>query len=88
MVLNPPIERLHLALTGLVALERRIERTIVDFQGRVSDHPAARNLQAEVEEMAVTHLDALCQRIQTMPDDSPRAHAAVNGLSTSHKRFR
>ncbi len=63
MVLNPPIERLHLALIALVALDRQIQRTIADHHGSVSAHPAARDLLAGIEEISRTHLDALFERI-------------------------
>jgi len=87
MVLNPPIERLHLALTALVALERRIQRTIASLHGGVSAHPAARDLLARAEEMACVHLDALCERIQITPDDNPTARAGFNGLSANQSQF-
>jgi len=87
MVLNPPIERLHLALTTLVALERRIQLTIADLDAVASAHPEARDLLAGLEEMARTHLVALYERLQTTPDDEPNARAGVNGLSPSLSQF-
>ena len=87
MVLNPPVQRLYFALTEMVALERRIQRTIADLHGGVSSHPAALDLLARLEAMARTHRDALCERMQVTPDDDPRAHAGVNGLSASQSQF-
>ena len=87
MLLNPPVERLHFALTTLVVLERRIQRTIANLRGGVSSHPAARALLGRLEEMASTHLDALCERMQTTPDDDPRAPAGVDSLSASQSQF-
>ena len=60
---NPPIERLHFALTELVVLERRIRRIANDLHGNVSSHPAAQELLGRLEEMACTHLDALRERM-------------------------
>ena len=87
MVLNPPVERLYLALAAMVVLEKRIQRTIANLQGGVSAHPAARDLLARLEEMACTHLGALCERIQIPPDDGLKAHAGVNGLSANQSQF-
>ncbi len=87
MLLNPPVERLHFALTTLAALERRIQRTIANLHGGASSHPAARDLLAGLEEMSRTHLDALYERMQTTPDDDPRAPAGVDGLSASQSQF-
>ena len=87
MVPNPPIERLYVALTEMLTLEKRIRRTIVNLHGVVSSNPAARDLLARLEEMACTHLDALCERMQITPDDDPDAHAGVNGLSANQSPF-
>ena len=69
MVLDPPIERLYFALTEMVVLEKRIQRTVAGFRGDASGHPAARDLLAGIEEMAYTHLGALCERLQTLGDE-------------------
>jgi DNA-binding CsgD family transcriptional regulator len=70
-----------------MALERRIQRTIALLHGGVSAHPAARDLLAGLEEMACTHLDALCERMQITPNDDPKARSAVNGLSANQSQF-
>ena len=41
MVLNPPIEQLYSALTEMVVLEKRIQRTAANLHGGISAHPAA-----------------------------------------------
>lgn len=87
MKLNPPIERLHLALTALVELERRIQGTTADLHSVISAHPEARDLLVRLEEMACTHLEALCDRMQVTPDDDPNARSGVNGLSPSQSQF-
>ena len=87
MVLAPPVEQLYCALTEMVALEKRIQRTIADLHDDVSGHPAARDVLARLEEMAYTHLDALCARLQITPDDDLKAQAGVNGLSADQSRF-
>ncbi len=87
MLVNPPVERLHFALTEMVALEKRIQRTIANLHVGVSAHSPARELLARLEEMACTHLDALCGRIQITPDDDPRAHTGVNGSSANQSQF-
>ena len=86
MILNPPIERLHLALTALVELERRIQRTTADLHGVISSHPDARDLMVRLEEMAGTHLEALRERMQVAPDD-PNVRTGVNGSSPNQSRF-
>ncbi|MAF54264.1 MAG: hypothetical protein CL694_14790 [Chloroflexi bacterium] len=87
MILNPPIERLYFALTEMVALEKRIQRTVAGLRGDVSDHPAARELLARLEEMAGAHLDTLCKRLQIAPDDDPKARAGVDGSPAHSIRF-
>ena len=87
MILNPPIERLHLALTALVELEKRIQQTIANLHGVVSAHPEARDLLARLEEMACTHLDALYQRMRITPNDDSNSRAGVNGLSPNQTQF-
>ncbi|MDP6453899.1 MAG: LuxR C-terminal-related transcriptional regulator [SAR202 cluster bacterium] len=87
MELNPPIERLHVALTEMVALEKRIIRAISSLLGDVSAPPAARDLMSRLEKMARVHLDALCERMQITPDDDLSAHAGVNGISANQSRF-
>ena len=82
MVLDPPIERLYFALTELVALEKRIQRTIANLHGSVSAHPAARDLFANIEEMAFTHLGELAERLQTQADDEC-IQANTRGLTDS-----
>ena len=69
MVLGPPIERLYFALTELVALEKRIQRTIANLHGSVSTHPVAQDLFVSIDEMAFTHLGELSERLQTRADD-------------------
>ena len=79
MALNPPIERLHLALTALVALERRIQRTVANLDGGVSAYPAAKDILARLGEMTCTHLDALSERLQGTADDGPKVRVGGNG---------
>ena len=87
MILNPPIERLHLALTALVKLEKRVQRTTVNFHGVISAHPAAQDILARLEEMACTHLDALCERMGITRDDDTNGCAVVNRLSPNQSQF-
>ena len=82
MVLNPPIERLYFALSEMVALEKRLQRTVADFRGDASGHPAARDLLAGIEEMACTHLGVLCERLQT-PANDEGTQASTRGLGNS-----
>ena len=84
---NPPIERLHFALTELVVLERRIRRIANDLHGNVSSHPAAQELLGRLEEMACTHLDALRERMQTTLDLDPDAHPGFYGTSAKQSQF-
>ena len=86
-MLNPPIERLNLALSTLLALEMRIRRTIANLQGSVSVHPAARDLLAGVEEITNTHFDALCERMQITPDYDPEAHPGDNGSLANQSQY-
>ena len=86
MILNPPIERLHLALTALVDLERRIQWTTADLHGVISAHPEARDLLVRLEELAGAHLEALCERMQVTPDN-PNIRSGVNGLSPNQSQF-
>ena len=86
MILDPPIERLHLALAALVELERRIQRTTADLHGVISSHPDARDLMVRLEEMARTHLGALRERMQVAPDD-PNIRTGVNGSTPNQSRF-
>ena len=86
MVLNSPIERLYLALNNLSALERRIQRTIANLLDGVSAHPAARDLLARLDKMAGTHLEALYDRMQIIPDD-PKADDGVDGLLVNQSEF-
>ncbi|MCI0795096.1 MAG: hypothetical protein J4O03_16655, partial [Chloroflexi bacterium] len=74
MALNPPIERLRLALTALMALEGRIQQTVANLDGGVSAYPAAKDILARLGEMTCTHLDALSERLQITPDDGPKVH--------------
>ena len=87
MVLNPPIERLHLALTALVELERRVQQTTANLSGVISVYLAAQDLLARLVEMAGTHLDALCERLRITPDNDPNSRAVVNGLSPIQSQF-
>ena len=84
---NPPIERLRFALTQLMAVERRIQRTANDLYGYVSSHPAAEDLLGRIVEMACEHLDKLRERMQTTPNIDPDAGTGVNGASTMHSQF-
>ena len=72
MVLNPPVERLDLALKEMVALERRLQWTVANLHSGVSAHQAAQDLMGRLEEIASTHLDALFERIQIVPNDDPK----------------
>ena len=87
MVLNPPNERLYIALTELMVVERRIQRTANDLHGRVSSHPATQELLGRLEDMSSTHLQALYERTQITPDEDEKAHAGVNGLSANQSQF-
>ncbi len=87
MVLDPPIERLHSALTGLVALERRIQRTAANLDEKVSAHSMARDLVAGLEEMACNHLDALYERLQVTPDQGPNEAAGVSEPPANPNKF-
>ena len=87
MVLDPPIERLHSALTGLVALERRIQRTAANLDDKVSGHTMARDLVAGLEEMACNHLDALYERLQVTPDQGPNEAAGVSEPPANPSQF-
>ena len=69
MVLDPPVERLYFALTGMVVLEKRIKRTVADLRGDALVHPAARDLLAGIDDMASTHLRVLCERLQAPAND-------------------
>ena len=82
MVLNPPVERLYFALTAMVALEKRIQRTVADLRKVASGHPSAADLLAVIEEMACTHLGALHERLQTLADDEG-IQASTRGLGDS-----
>ena len=92
MVLDPPVERLYFALTGMVVLEKRIKRTVADLRGDASVHPASRDLLAGIEDMASTHLGVLCERLQTPADDEgthastrgPRDPAEIDGFAKLH----
>ena len=87
MVLDPPIERLHSALTGLVALERRIQRTAANLDEKVSAHSMARDLVAGLKEMACNHLDALYERLQVTPDQGPNEAAGVSEPPANPNKF-
>jgi DNA-binding CsgD family transcriptional regulator len=87
MVLDPPIERLHSALTGLVALERLIQRTAANLDEKVSAHSMARDLVAGLEEMACNHLDALYERLQVTPDQGPNEAAGVSEPPANPNKF-
>lgn len=67
-MLNPPIERLYLALAAMVELERQTQRTIPDLHDAVSAHPEARDLMANLKKIVGSHLDALWERMQLTPD--------------------
>ena len=82
MVLNPPIERLYFALTEMVVLEKRIQRTVADLREVASGHPAVRDLLAGIEEMACTHLGVLCERLQT-PEDGDGTQASTGSVGDS-----
>ncbi len=82
MVLDPPIERLYFALTAMVVLEKRIQRTVAALRGDASGHPTARDLLAGIEEMARTHLGVLCERLQT-PADDECIQASTSGAGDS-----
>lgn len=79
MALNPPIERLRLALTALMALEGRIQQTVANLDGGVSAYPAAKDILARLGEMTCTHLDALSERLQSTADDGPKVRVGGNG---------
>ena len=87
MVLDPPIERLQLALTALVALGRRIQRTIANLHAGVTAHSDAGDLLARIEDMAGAHLDALFERMQIPPHDDPKAGVGLEGWSGNQNQF-
>ncbi len=87
MVLNPPIERLHLALAALLVLERRIQRTVANLHGVASAHPESRDLLARLEEMACTHLEALYERMQISSDYDSETLPGLNHLSANQIQF-
>ena len=87
MALNPPIERLHLALTALMALEGRIQQTVANLDGGVSAYPAAKDILARLGEMTCTHPDALSERLRITPDDGPKVRVGGNGSLPSQSQI-
>ena len=87
-MLNPPIERLYSALTAMVSLERRTQRTIADLHAVVSAHPEARDLLARLEKTVCTHLDALWERMQITPEHDSRTPAdGALGSAANRNQF-
>ncbi len=70
-MLKPPIERIFLALTDLMAQEKRVELTAEGLRQDAAEHPGASQLLTELEGMARNHLNTLRERRQTAPTDDP-----------------
>ncbi len=71
VMLKPPVERVILALTDLMAHEKCVELSVAGLRDDAMHHPGARELLFDLEKMARYHLDTLRERRQTPPIDDP-----------------
>ncbi len=62
-------ERLHVALTGLLAHEKAIDAAATDPSGRVSDHAETRDLFAGIQRASSGHLMAIRERLNLTSGD-------------------
>ncbi len=72
-MLNPPTERLQVALAELLALESEIRRRVSTLRERTTTCAPAHDLLADIEDMACIHMEALRERLQGAPADPAEA---------------
>ena len=78
MANNQLSDRLRTALIKLMDVERSIRTTADELRTKVSPHPAARALFAEIDGMAGDHINAVCDRLVSadgLDRDAPENNA-------------